>query len=194
MRGSPVWRKKEDLLASVPGIGPTITRTLLAELPELGTLDRRKIAALVGLAPWTRQSGQRPGKSFIGGRASVRAVLFMGATVATRYDPVLKAFRDKLAAPRKPKLLAIIATARKLLVILNAIVRDAKRWTLKTLDCKDSRSLRHTRRPLAKANRRKATYLSRKAHMGSFGSRASLFAHGLNSEGGFGIQGLSPLA
>jgi transposase len=129
VRGSPVWREKEDLLASVPGIGPTIARTLLAELPELGTLDRRKIAALVGLAPWTRQSGQWRGKSFIGGgRTNVRAVLFMGAMVAARHNPVLKAFRDKLVAAGKPKLVAIIATARKLLVILNAIVRNAKPW------------------------------------------------------------------
>ncbi len=129
VRGSPIWREKENLLASVPGIGPTIARTLLAELPELGTLDRRKIAALVGLAPWTRQSGQWRGKSFIGGgRASVRAALFMGAMVAARHNPVLKAFRDKLVAAGKPKLIAIVATARKLLVILNAIVRDAKPW------------------------------------------------------------------
>ena len=129
VRGSPVWREKEDLLASVPGIGPTIARTLLAELPELGTLDRRRIAALVGLAPWTRQSGQWRGKSFIGGgRASVRAALFMGAMVAARHNPVLKAFRDRLVAAGKSKLVAIVATARKLLVILNAIVRDAKPW------------------------------------------------------------------
>jgi transposase len=129
VRGSPVWRAKEDLLASVPGIGPTIARTLLAELPELGTLDRRSIAALAGLAPWTRQSGQWRGKSFIGGgRASVRAALFMGAMVAARYNPVLKAFRDRLVAAGKPKIVALVATARKLLVILNAIIRDAKPW------------------------------------------------------------------
>jgi transposase len=129
VKGSPAWREKEDLLASVPGVGPTIARTLIAELPELGTLDRRQIAALVGLAPWTRQSGQWRGKSFIGGgRAAVRAALFMGAMVAARHNPVLKAFREKLVAAGKPKLLALIATARKLLVILNAIVRDKKPW------------------------------------------------------------------
>ncbi len=133
VKGSPIWREKEDLLASVPGIGTTIARTLLAELPELGTLDRRKIVALVGLAPWTRQSGQWRGKSFIGGgRASVRAALFMGAMVAARYNPALKAFRDTLVAAGKPKLVAIIATARKLLVILNAIVRDKKPWADQT--------------------------------------------------------------
>jgi transposase len=129
VKGSPIWRDKEDLLVSVPGIGPTIARTLLAELPELGSLDRRKIAALVGLAPWTRQSGQWRGKSFIGGgRASVRATLFLGAMVAARHNPDLKAFRDKLVAAGKPKILALIAVARKLLVILNAIIRDAKPW------------------------------------------------------------------
>src|SRR4030088_2265820 len=99
VRGSPAWAEKEDLLASVPGIGPIIARTLIAELPELGSLDRRQIAALAGLAPWTRQSGQWRGKSFIGGgRASVRRVLFMGAMVAARYNPTLKLFRDRPVA------------------------------------------------------------------------------------------------
>jgi transposase len=129
VRGSPAWAEKEDLLASVPGIGPTIARSLIAELPELGTLDRRQIAALAGLAPWTRQSGQWRGKSFIGGgRASVRRVLFMGAMVAARFNPQLKLFRDKLVAAGKPKLVAIIAVARKLLTILNAILRDKTPW------------------------------------------------------------------
>ena len=129
VRGSPAWRDKEDLLASVPGIGKTIARTLIAELPELGSLDRRQVAALVGLAPWTRQSGQWRGKSFIGGgRAAVRAVLFMGAMVAARHNPALKAFRDKLVAAGKPKLVAIIATARKLVTILNAVIRDQQPW------------------------------------------------------------------
>ncbi len=129
VRGSPAWAEKEDLLASVPGIGPPIARSLIAELPELGMLDRRQIAALVGLAPWTRQSGQWRGKSIIGGgRASVRGVLFMGALVAARFNPTLKAFRDKLVAAGKPKLVAIIAVARKLLTILNAILRDKTPW------------------------------------------------------------------
>lgn len=129
VRGSPVWRHKEDLLASVPGVGKIIARTLLAELPELGSLDRRKIAALVGLAPWTRQSGQWKGKSSIGGgRADVRAALFTGAMVAARHNPDLKAFRDKLVAAGKPKLVALVATARKLLTILNAIIREQQRW------------------------------------------------------------------
>jgi transposase len=129
VRGSPAWAEKEDLLVSVPGIGPTIARSLIAELPELGTLDRRQIAALAGLAPWTRQSGQWRGKSFIGGgRANVRRVLFMGAMVAARFNPQLKLFRDKLVAAGKPKLVAIIALARKLLTILNAILRDKTPW------------------------------------------------------------------
>jgi transposase len=129
VRGSPVWAEKEDLLASVPGVGPIIARTLIAELPELGSLDRRKVAALVGLAPWTRQSGQWRGKSFIGGgRKSVRNVLFVAAMVAARHNPILKRFRDKLVAAGKPKLVALIAVARKLLTILNAILRDKTPW------------------------------------------------------------------
>jgi transposase len=133
VRGSPAWRDKEDLLASVPGVGKAIARTLLAELPELGSLDRRRIAALAGLAPWTRQSGQWRGKSFIGGgRASVRTALFMGAMVASRHNPELKAFRDRLVAAGKPKLVALVATARKLLTILNAIVREQQPWRPRT--------------------------------------------------------------
>ena len=129
VRGSPVWREKEDLLTSVPGIGSTIARTLLADLPELGTLDRRQIAALVGLAPFTRQSGQWRGRSFIGGgRASVRTAIFMGAMVAARSNPQLKAFRQRLIDAGKPRLVAIIAVARKLLTILNAILRDRRPW------------------------------------------------------------------
>ena len=129
VRGSPAWRDKEDLLASVPGIGKVIARTLIAELPELGTLDRRQVAALAGLAPWTRQSGTWKGKSFIGGgRADVRAALFIGAMTAARHNPELKAFRDRLVQAGKPKLVALVATARKLLTILNAIVRDQQPW------------------------------------------------------------------
>jgi transposase len=129
VRGTPAWRAKEQLLASVPGIGKTIARTLIAEMPEFGTLDRRQAAALAGLAPWTRQSGQWRGKSFIGGgRAAVRGALFMGAMVASRHNPDLKAFRDRLVQAGKPKLVALIATARKLLAILNAILRDQTPW------------------------------------------------------------------
>lgn len=131
VRGSPVWAEKQDLLASVPGVGPVIARTLIAELPELGALDRRQIAALAGLAPWTRQSGQWKGKSLIGGgRKSVRSALFLAAMAAARYNPPLKAFRDKLVAAGKPKVLALVAVARKLLTILNAILRDKKPWKI----------------------------------------------------------------
>jgi transposase len=129
VRASPAWRMKEDLLSSVPGVAKCISRTLIAALPELGSLDRHQIAALAGLAPFTRQSGKWRGKSFIsGGRANVRAALFMGALVASRHNPVLKAFRDRLVAKGKPKIVAIIATARKLLTILNAIIRDQRPW------------------------------------------------------------------
>jgi transposase len=129
VRGSPAWRAKEDLLASVPGVGPVISRTLIAELPELGQLSRRQIAALAGLAPFTRQSGQWRGRSFIGGgRTVVRTLLFMGAMVAKRHNPVLRAFFNRLVAAGKPKMVALIAVARKLLTILNAIVRDKRKW------------------------------------------------------------------
>jgi transposase len=129
VRGSPAWREKEDLLASVKGVGPAIARTIIAELPELGTLDRRQVAALVGLAPFTRQSGQWRGRSFIGGgRATVRSAIFMGAMVAARWNPQLKAFHQRLVAAGKPKMVAIIAVARKLLTILNAIIRDGRPW------------------------------------------------------------------
>jgi transposase len=133
VRGSPAWAAKEDLPASVPGVGPVIARTLIAELPELGSLNRRKIAALVGLAPWTRQSGQWRGKSFIGGgRKSVRSALFLAAMTASRHNPILKPFRDRLVHAGKPKLVALIAVARKLLTILNAILRDKRPWQPKT--------------------------------------------------------------
>jgi transposase len=129
VRGSPVWRRNEDLLRSVPGVGPIIARTLLAEMPELGTLDRREIAALAGLAPWTRQSGKWRGKSFIGGgRSSVRTVLFTGALAAARFNPPLSRFYQKLVDAGKPKMVATVAVARKLLTILNAIIRDQKPW------------------------------------------------------------------
>ena len=129
VRSSPAWREAEDLLSSVPGVGPIVSRSLLAELPELGTLDRKKIAALAGLAPFTRQSGTWKGRSFIGGgRTAVRTVLFMAALVATRHNPVLKAFYARLLQAGKPKMLALLAVARRLLVILNAILRDKRPW------------------------------------------------------------------
>lgn len=131
VRGSPAWRAKEDLLASVPGIGPITARTLIAELPELGQLDRRKIASLVGLAPFTRQSGTWRGKSFIsGGRASVRAAMFTATLVAVRHNPALRLFYARLRNAGKPKMVALIACMRKLLTILNASLRDQKPWQI----------------------------------------------------------------
>lgn len=129
VRGSPIWRDQEQLLQSVPGIGPVVSRTLMAELPELGTLDRRRIAALCGLAPWTRQSGQWRGKSFIGGgRSGVRAALFMAAMTAARRNPVFAGFYQRLVARGKARIAAIVAVARKLLVVLNAVIRTGTPW------------------------------------------------------------------
>jgi len=129
VRGSPVWREKEDLLTTMPGIGNTLARTCLAQIPELGSLDRRKIASLVGVAPFTRQSGRWRGKSMIGGgRAAPRAAVFMAALTASRCNPVLRAFYRGLLARGKPKMVALIAVARKVLTILNAMLRDKKQW------------------------------------------------------------------
>jgi transposase len=129
VRGSPAWREKEDLLTSVPGIGPKTAYTLIAELPELGTLDRKTVASLAGLAPYTRQSGRWKGKSMIGGgRKTVRSALFIAAMVACRYNKTLKVFYDRLLRAGKAKVPAIVAVARKLLTILNAILRDKKPW------------------------------------------------------------------
>lgn len=129
IRTSPVWAEQEDLLTSAPGVGKTVARTLLAELPELGTLDRRAIAALAGLAPFSHDSGTHRGKRAIrGGRSKVRAVLFMATWVATRCNPVIKAAYQRLIAAGKPRKLALVACMRKLLTILNAIQRDQKPW------------------------------------------------------------------
>jgi len=129
VRGSPIWREKEDLLASVPGVGEKTARVLLGEMPELGTLSRRQIASLGGLAPYVRQSGQWKGKSMIGGgRKTVRSALFIAAMVASRHNPSLKAFYQRLVTRGKPKVLALVAVARKLLTILNAILRDKTPW------------------------------------------------------------------
>lgn len=129
IKSSPVWREKEALLKSVPGIGDVTARTLLAEVPELGAIDRRQLAALVGVAPLNRDSGRMRGhRSIAGGRTSVRNVLYMAALVAVRHNPVLKAFYDRLTARGSPKKLAIVAVIRKLLTVLNAIIRDRTPW------------------------------------------------------------------
>lgn len=129
VRGSPAWRANEDLLTSVPGVGSITARTLMAELPELGRLDAKQIASLAGLAPYTRQSGRWKGRSMIaGGRKTVRTALFLAALVACRHNPIFKAFRQRLLDAGKPKMVAIIAAARKLLTILNAIIRHQKPW------------------------------------------------------------------
>lgn len=126
---SPIWRAKENLLRSVPGIGPIVSRTLLADLPELGRLNRKQIAALVGVAPLARDSGTLRGKRVVwGGRAPVRAVLYMGALVATRRNTVIRAFYLRLVAAGKPKKVALIACMRKLLTILNAMMRTNTTW------------------------------------------------------------------
>lgn len=129
IRRSPVWRAKENLLRSVPGVGPVVSRTLLASLPELGTLTRKQIAALAGVAPLARDSGTLRGKRLVwGGRAPVRAALFMSALVAARRNPVIRVFYERLLRAGKPKKLALTACMRKLLTILNAIVRSNTAW------------------------------------------------------------------
>ena len=129
VRGSPAWRAAEDLLTSVPGIGDLTARTLIAELPELGHLDRRRIAALVGVAPVNRDSGQWRGhRAIAGGRAAVRNTLFMATLSAIRWNPVIRDHYARLAEAGRPKKLAIIACLRHLLTILNAILRTKTPW------------------------------------------------------------------
>lgn len=129
IQGSPIWRVQDDLLQSVPGIGPIVARTLLAELPELGRLDRRAIAALVGVAPFNRDSGQWRGRRMIwGGRASVRSALYMAALSATRHNPLLATFYQRLRAAGKPSKVALVAVMRKLLTIVNAMMKHQSRW------------------------------------------------------------------
>jgi transposase len=129
VRTSPVWRERDDLLQSVPGVGPVVARTLLGELPELGHLDRRAIAKLAGVAPMTRESGTWRGRATIrGGRATVRAAVYMAALVATRHNPVIRACYHRLLAAGKPKKLALVACMRKLLTILNTILRTHTPW------------------------------------------------------------------
>ena len=125
IRATPVWREAEALLTSVPGVGPATARCLLAEVPELGRLDRRQIAALVGVAPMNRDSG-----SYRGGRGRVRATLYMAALVASRCNPWLRRFYVRLVASGKAKKVALVACLRKLLTLLNAILRDQRPWQI----------------------------------------------------------------
>jgi transposase len=129
VRGSPVWREKEDLLVTFPGVAHRTACSVLADLPELGRLTRRQIASLVGYAPFTRQAGRWRGKSMIaGGRPHVRAAIFMAAFSAIRCNQVMRVFYQGLLARGKPKMVALIAVARKVLVTLNAMLRDKKQW------------------------------------------------------------------
>lgn len=122
IRGTPAWRDRDELLRSVPGVGNVVARTLIADLPELGRLDRKQIAALVGVAPLNRDSGKMRGKRTTwGGRAKVRCALYMAALVGSRRNPILKAFYQRLLSAGKPKKLALTAVMRKLLTILNAM-------------------------------------------------------------------------
>ncbi|MBV9756578.1 MAG: IS110 family transposase, partial [Alphaproteobacteria bacterium] len=129
IRATPLWRERAELLAAVPGVGPALTRCLLLELPELGRLSRRQISALVGVAPIAHDSGRRRGARHIrGGRAAVRAKLYMATLAATRFNPLIRAaYRRLRDAGKRPKV-ALVACMRKLLVILNAIVRSRQPW------------------------------------------------------------------
>lgn len=132
VKQSPVWRERDELLRSVPGVGPVLSRTLLADLPELGRLSRRAIAKLVGVAPLSRDSGTMRGRRFVqGGRATVRGVLYMAALVATKRNPVIREFYQRLLTVGKPKKLALVACMRKLLTILNVMVRTHSPWDAK---------------------------------------------------------------
>jgi transposase len=129
IEASAVWKAKDELLQSIPGVGPGVARTLLFELPELGRLSREQIGALAGLAPVNRDSGRWTGKRCVaGGRAVVRTAVYMATHAARKWNPALKVFADRLAAAGKPPKVVLIAVARKLLVIANAILRDQKPW------------------------------------------------------------------
>jgi len=129
VRGSSVWREKDDLLQSVPGVGPVLSATLLADLPELGTLNRKQIAALVGVAPFNRDSGNFRGKRIVwGGRAKVRATLYMATLSATRHNAVIRTFYQRLCAAGKYNKVALTACMRKLLTILNAMLKQRTSW------------------------------------------------------------------
>ena len=136
IRQSPIWQDKEDLLRSIPGIGPVISRTLLAELPELGGLNRKQIASLVGIAPLNRDSGTLRGRRAIwGGRASVRAALYMAALVASRRNSVISVFYKRLRTAGKAPKVALVACMRKLLIVLNAMLKHRTPWRAELVQC-----------------------------------------------------------
>ena len=136
IRESSVWREKEALLRSAPGVGPVVTTTLLATLPELGTLSGKQIAALVGVAPLNRDSGILRGKRTVwGGRAQIRAVLYMAALVAARCNPVIRACYHRLRAAGKAKKVVLTACMRKLLIILNAMLKHRTPWRTELVQC-----------------------------------------------------------
>lgn len=138
IRKTPLWRAKDDLMRSVPGVGPVTSHTVIAEFPQLGTLSRKQAAALCGLAPFNVDSGTLQGRRRIwGGRAAVRSALYMAALVATRRNPVIRDFYLRLLSAGKPKKVALIAAARKLLVMLNAILRDGRPWNPQGLALQD---------------------------------------------------------
>lgn len=139
VRNTPLWREQDELMQSTPGVGKVTTTTLMATLPELGKLDRKQIAALVGVAPMNRDSGTFRGKRSVwGGRASVRAVLYMATLVATRANPTIRNFYEKLCAAGKAKKVALTACMRKLLTILNAMVRSGTSWRALPIPAQDS--------------------------------------------------------
>jgi transposase len=130
VRNSPAWREKDELFRSVPGVGKVLSRTLLSLLPELGQVSNKQIVALVGLAPFNRDSGTQRGRRCIwGGRAHVRAVLYMCALTASRFNPAIKAFHARLIAAGKLPKVALVACMRKLLTTLNAMARSKSRWS-----------------------------------------------------------------
>lgn len=138
IRGNTEWNEKAKLLQSVPGIGPVTAATLIAELPELGTRNRQQIAALVGVAPLNKDSGKMRGKRRVfGGRAAVRRTLYMATLVATRWNPVIRAFYERLLANGKEKKVALTACMRKLLVILNSMMRTQTTWRVKSMNAEE---------------------------------------------------------
>ena len=132
IRSSPIWQHKAEIMQSIPGVGRVTATTLLADVPEMGVLSRREISALIGVCPYSRDSGTSRGRRSIwGGRARVRAALYMAAVVATRHNPVIRAFYEKLVAAGKPKKVAIVACMRKLLVIINTMLKPDTMWSPK---------------------------------------------------------------